>query len=281
MTSAPAPPTTTPLTQSEATSPAPAAQPEITPLAPETSAAPAEGAAGTDKPKKARVARPTPAQPEADPRAAQIASLQNLAREAYANGKYAEPEEESAIAYANRVLALDPNDDYAKTLVEDSVRGGKYLVHQAIMHKDFATAHRVADALAQLLPNRNDIAELKRDITNAETKDEAARRPPPVATPVISVRVFHLHTTGLFGSKRYCQGTLAVSDHHLKFTADGASDGNRHNFDFACSDVREIEKSGRSRQGAFRVRTVSSTLNFVPEDASTADIVALKSACSK
>jgi len=243
---------------------------------------------GAGQPRTARIQRPAPAPapvaPAADPKAAQIASLQNLGREAYTKGNYAEPPAASAVGYSKQVLALDPANDYAKTLLENSVNGGKYQAQQAILRKDFASAHRVADTLAQLLPGRSDIAGLKEDIVSAERAEEAARRPKgPVL--LVTFRAYHMHTEKAPADKgAYCLGTLTVTAGHLKFVGESFSEGQYiHNFDFACSDVREIKKNARvaSHQNGFHVRTGSFNNNFVPEDSSAAHISALASACSK
>lgn len=273
----------------QVTAPAPSAS---LPTQPETNAAPGPTAvpAPVPQPRKAPTAKSTPRPappvpaPAANPQASQIASLQTLAREAYAKGNYAEPLEASAITLSKRVLAIAPSDDYAKKLLEDSVNGGRYQAQQAVTRKDFATAHRVAAALAQLLPGRNDVAELQNDITLAEKADEASRRPAPVAVPVLSFRTYHLHTEKSPADQGpYCLGVLSVLAQRMKFKGESASDGQVHNLDFACSEFREIKKNSRvaSRQGGFHVRTASTNINFAPEDSSAAHVSALASACSK
>ena len=94
--------------------------------------------------------------------------LQTLAREAYIRGNYAEPPGANAIDYAKQVLALDAGNNYARSILEDSVKGGKYQMQQALTRKDFSGARRVAGALLKLLPERRDVVELKEDIANAE-----------------------------------------------------------------------------------------------------------------
>ena len=251
---------------------------------------PAEVPPATSQPKKTSVAKPKPIPappppaPAPDARAAEIANLQNLAREAYAKGAYAVPLDSSAINYAKRVLALAPNDDYAKTILETSVNGGKYQTQQALQAKDFATAHRVANALAQLLPGRHDIAELQKDADLAEKAEEAARRPPPVAAPILSFRAYHMHSDKAPADKGpYCLGTLSVLGGRIKFAGESASDGQVHNLEFACSAAREIKRNARvaARQGGFHIRTASSNTNFVPEDALPSHVSALTLACTK
>lgn len=209
--------------------------------------------------------------------------MQNLAREAYARGAYVEPLDSSALNYAKRALALAPNDDYAKTLLENSVNGGKFQAQQAIRAKDFATARRVANTLAQLLPGRSDISELQKDVDIAERAEEAARRP-VVAAPILSFRAYHMHSDKAPADKGpYCLGTLSVLGGRIRFAGESASDGQVHNLNFACSEAREIKKNARvaARQGGFHIRTASSNLNFAPEDSSPAHVSTLADACTK
>ena len=209
--------------------------------------------------------------------------LQTLARDAYAKRNYAEPPASSAINYAKQVLALDAGNDYAKTILNDSVEGGKYQMQQAIARKDFAGARRVADAMAKLLPERRDVAELEEDIASAERLDQAP--PPPKApTPTVSFRVFHLHTDrGPADNGPYCHGSLMVLTERLKFVGETATDGKTHSFDLACSDIREIKKNSSliSHRVGFHVRTASTNNNFVPENSSAAHLSSLAAACSK
>jgi hypothetical protein len=229
-------------------------------------------------------AMPVPAAPAPSPQAQEIASLQNQARDAYAKGNYAEPPATNSIALSKQVLALDPANSYAKTLLEDSANGGKYQVQQAILQKDFAAAHRVADALAQLLPGRRDIAELKEDIASAERADAEARRPKPAA-PLVAFRAYHMHSEKAPADNGpYCLGMLSVVAGHLKFVGQSASEGQRiDTLDIACSEVREIKKNARvaSHQNGFHVRTASTNINFVPENSIAAYVSALAFACTK
>ena len=272
-----------------------AARPQAPPSAPEAPAAaptqpsPALEATAPEAPRPKRVVKPAPtpapaqAAPAPDAKQAQLANLQSLAREAYAKGSYAEPADTSAIAYLKQALAINPNDDYSRKLLASAVDGGTYQVQQAIAKKDFATAHRLADAMAQLLPGRSDVAGLKEDIASAQRAEEAAHRPQAVA-PVVSFPVMHMHTDKSPADKGpYCQGTLSVSGGHLKFVAQSATDGQPHNFDIACSDVREVKKNARvaSHQGGFHVRTTEANYNFVPAGAGISPVPALASACSK
>lgn len=281
---APAPATTAPPPAEIV--PVPAPVPESS--APVETSKPAAPAPATSQRKKVRVAKPAtlpaPAAPAPSPRAQEIASLQNQARDAYAKGNYVEPVATNSIALSKQVLALDPANSYAKTLLEDSANGGKYQVQQAIVQKDFVAAHRVADALAQLLPGRRDIAGLKEDIASAERADAEARRPKPAA-PLVAFRAYHMHSEKAPADHGpYCLGMLSVAAGHLKFLGQSGSEGQRiDTLDIACSEVREIKKNARvaSRQNGFHVRTASTNINFVPENSIAAYVSALAFACTK
>jgi hypothetical protein len=216
------------------------------------------------------------------PQAAKIAKLQSLARGAYKKANYAVPVQTSAITYSKRALALDPSNHDSRTLLEKSVSGGKYQVQRALKRKDFARAHRVANAMAQLLPGRKDIAQLQQHIRIAERAATKPRRQEAVAK--VSFSVYHLHSDKAPAAQGpYCSGILSVVGHHLKYSGQSASPGQKvHKLDFACSDVREIKKNAHvaSRQGGFHVRTVSAKMNFAPRDSSLAHVSALASACS-
>lgn len=281
----PAPPVTT------QAPPSVPAQPQAVVVSPSAEGpTPSEAAPAASQPKKARVAKPEPAPalpppaPTPDPKAAEVANLQNLARGAYARGSYAEPADSSAITYCKRVLELAPNDAYARTILENSVNGGKYRAQQAIQAKDFAAARQVANSLDRLLPGRNDIAELRRDIEIAEKAEEAAHRPPPAPVPALSFRAYHMHSEKAPADKgQYCLGTLSVLGGRIRFVGQSASDGQAHNLEFACSEAREIKKNARvaAGQGGFHIRTATSNTNFVPEDALPTHVSQLTAACAK
>ncbi len=259
-------------------SPSPASEvPEERPQAP----APARK---SRRVKAATAAKPAPAVPATDPKTAQLVSLQNLALEACAKGNYAEPREASAIAYSQQALALDPSNDYTRTILENSIKGGEYQLHQAILSKDFTTAHRVADVLAQLLPGERAVGDLKTDLANAEKAEEESRRPSQVPAAVLSFRVYHMHSGKATGDKgSYCRGTLSVVAGRLKYVGETALDGQVHSFDIACSEVVEVKKNLRVAfwEKEFHVRTTLSNINLVPEDGSSSHIRALASACSR
>jgi hypothetical protein len=219
-----------------------------------------------------------------DGKTAELVNFQNLAREACAKGNFAEPRDASAIAYSKQALALDPSNDYTRTLLENSIKGGKYQVQQAILNKDFTTAHRVVDVLAQLLPGESVVADLKADLAGAEKGEEELRLARQVPVPVLSFRVYHMHSRKAPGDDgSYCRGTLIVVAGRLKYVGETALDGQVHSFDFPCAEVIEVKKNFRvaSRENGFHVHAASSNINFVPEDGSASYIPALASACSR
>jgi hypothetical protein len=213
----------------------------------------------------------------------QVASLTNLARDAYAKGNYALPLDSSAIAYAKKVLALNPTDTYSKQLIEDSVKGGKDRIQEALAHGDFGAARRVADALGQQLPGRSDETGLKNQIAAAERAAAAAAQPKAAAPPPVTFRLYHMHSDKAPADKGpYCLGTMTVSGSHLKFTPQSTTDGKIHNLEFSCSDIRDIRKNSRvaSHQGGFHIRTHSGNFNFAPQDSTAGVVPALNAACS-
>jgi len=254
--------------------------------APGLPAGSAGGDAGVSNPPDAgNLPNPAPESPS-NPEAEEILRLQNLAREAYIKGHYAEPVSSSAIAYSKRVLEVEPTDSYSRTLLENSVKGGKYQVQQALGRRDFGRARRVASALAQLLPGRKDVAGLKEDIVSAERGVRAppASKPAQPTAPQISFRVYHMHSTKAPSERGpYCLGTLSAVLHGLKYAGVSASDRHVHNFEFNCADVKEIKKNSRvaSKHRGFHIRTGSTNINFAPVDANAPSLTVLASACSQ
>ena len=224
-----------------------------------------------------------------NPQATNLEKLENQARDAYKKTHYVLPIDSSALAYSKRALALDPSNNYSRMMLRSSIDGGKDQVRQALKRKDFAQAHRLANAMAQLQPGREDVAKLKQDISIAEGGATGAHRqkavPSQKAVRTVSFSAYHLHGKKAPADQGpYCLGVLSLNGDHLKFSGQSASKGEKvHKFDIACSDVREIKKNARiaSRQGGFHIRTASATINFAPRDSSPAHISALASACSK
>ena len=195
-------------------------------------------------------------------------------------GKYAEPVDESAIAYSKQVLARDANNEKAKSILENSVHGGIYKSQQALKQRDFQTARRVANALSEQLPGRSDIDALKQDITIAERAESGKE---PLEAARVRYRVYHLHSgKAPANDGPYCLGILSIAGGRLKFTAESTSDSKLHTIEFACSEVRNIRKNRRlaARQGGFHVRTRSANFNFAPQYPSVAPVLNLQNACS-
>jgi hypothetical protein len=249
---------------------------------------PSNSAVDAPASKANRIPRSPPPVPapeiQSDPQRDQIRRLQGQAREAYAKGHYVEPAGTGAIAYSKQVLAIDPTDAYSKSLIDNGVKGVRYQVQQALARKDFPTAHRLANELAQLLPRRHDLAVVKEDIAAAEHAARAPHNASTNASQGLSFRVYHLHADKPPGENGpYCLGMLSASGSHLKFAAQSASDGQLHKIQLACSDIKDIKRNARvaSRQGGFHVRAASGNYNFVPFDGSTEIVSALVSACSQ
>lgn len=136
----------------------------------------------------------------------------------------------------------------------------------------------------QLLPGRNDLVELQKDIDIAEKAEEAARRPPPAPVPVLSFRAYHMHSEKAPADNGpHCLGIMSVLGGRIKFAGASASDGQVHSLEFACSEAREIKRNARvaAKQGGFHIRTASSNVNFVPEDALPSRAASLVDACTK
>jgi len=200
--------------------------------------------------------------------------LRQQARDAYANQHYVFPARENAVYYWKQLLELDPKSDDYKARLNDSLQGALYQAGQALRQNDFERARQIADALAELLPERGkDVSSLRDDIQHAQDQYEKDHRPPSPPPPVFSARVRHLHA-----HKAYCQGTLSVSAHQLKFTGESASDGEPHNLTYACSGVR----FKNHRHDEFEVRTAAGKHDhFAPLNPSEFHLDQLQSACAK
>jgi hypothetical protein len=221
-------------------------------------------------------APPVPPKPPADSRTTEIARLQGLVLDAYKKGSYIEPPGESAVDYSNHILKLDPGDQWAKDMIGRSVKAQRSVVlRAAIESKDFDRALQQANVLKQRFPDRNDGEELERDIKNVRGPESPPAPPPSLPTTSLPVRYVH-------GDKTY-QGTLSVSGHQMKFVSPSNSEGPAQQFTIPCADIRDISKNREvfSHHGTFHVRTTSNNYNFVPEDGSSFNISALKSACSQ
>jgi len=200
--------------------------------------------------------------------------LRQQALDAYANQHYVFPVRENAVYYWKQLLELDPKSDYYKARLNDSLQGALYQAGQALQQNEYDGARQIADALAELLPERDkDVSKLRDDIQKAEEQYIKDHQPAQPAPPVFSARVRHLHA-----HKAYCQGTLSVSEHQLKFTGESASEGEPHNLSYACSGVQ----FKKHRHDEFEVRTAAGKHDhFAPLNPSEFHLDQLQSACAK
>lgn len=196
-------------------------------------------------------------------RLTQINRLSNLAYQEANRRHYFSPKETNAIAYSQQILKLDPTNDYARKMIDYSVNYGIDLVHKAIAKRNFEGARETSDAMAVLLPDRNDVVALQ---------DEVA----PLAG--LPVRFLQEKPAGSF-----LAGTLTVADKHLNF-AGAVSEGRSLHLHIRCSDVSVFQQKTTipGPQEGFWLQTKDGNYNFVPErmPASRA-LNALMAACSR
>jgi hypothetical protein len=200
--------------------------------------------------------------------------LRQQALDAYANQHYVFTAQENAVYYWKQLLELDPKSDSYKARLNDSLQGALYQAGQALRQNDFERARQIADALAELLPDRSkDVSNLRDEIQQAQGQYDKDHRPPSPPPPLFRASVRHLHA-----HKAYCQGTLSVSAHQLKFTGESASDGEPHTLSYACSGVQ----FKKHRHDEFEVRTaVGKHDHFAPLNPSEFHLDQLQSACAK
>jgi hypothetical protein len=200
--------------------------------------------------------------------------LRQQALDAYANQHYVFPAQENAIYYWKQLLELDPKSDYYNARLNDSLQGAVYQAGQALRQNDFERARQIADALAELLPDRSkDVSNLRDEIQQAQGQYDKDHRPPSPPPPLFRASVRHLHA-----HKAYCQGTLSVTAHQLKFTGESASDGKPHNLTYACSAIQ----FKKHRHDEFEVRTAQGKHDhFAPLNPSEFHLEQLQSACAK
>jgi tetratricopeptide (TPR) repeat protein len=200
--------------------------------------------------------------------------LRQQALEAYANQHYVFPAQENAVYYWKQLLERDPKSDDYKARLDDSLQGAVYQAGQALRQNDFDGARQIADALAELLPERGkDVSSLRDEIQTAQEEYDRQHRPAPPSPPAFTASVRHLHA-----HKAYCQGTLSVSAHQLKFTGESASDGVPHTLTYACSSIQ----FKKHRHDEFEVRTAQGKHDhFAPLNPSAFQVDQLQSACAK
>src|SRR6516165_620245 len=145
-----------------------------------------------------------------------------------------EPQDQSVIAYAKRALVLDPNDAYAKQLLELGCRA--------------ASTKWNRRSKANIVSARIEWPTPWHSFYRAGTTSLKDRRISPITRllmlnhialsrhrhrrRLISVRVFHLHSGK--PQRPYCQGTLSVAGGRMIYTPQSATDGNMHPMSFAC-----------------------------------------------
>jgi hypothetical protein len=225
-----------------------------------------ESSAVASAPPPAAQPQPPP-QPTADSQAQQIYKLQNQAHEAYLKGQYAEPPGDNAIEYSNRVLQLNPGDDYVKQNILGRARDAeKMQINDALSKDDLSTARRKADVLVSLLPNDAGVQAVQKQVSDAEAVEAAKHRRTP--DPAWSKRVlFENHP-----------GNLTVIDHDLKFVSPGDPNGQTL-LELPCSAISEIRENGRFHKKGFRVLTKSKkSYEFLSSDTTGKDV---SSACKK
>ncbi len=270
--------------------PAPAPPPPVTmtqPLTPpaaiETST---ETPAVTRKPARAEKPAEKPALPAgraANPNAAHLDGLRRKAQQAFFTERYVLPADSSALTFVTQALAIDPNDAYSRSLLENAVGKGKDQVQRALTANDLGTARRVADTMFQLLPGRKDVAALRSQVAAAEAAD-ADHRAASASVGVLNYNLYHMHTDKApADGGPYCQGVLIVKGQTMRFTGKSATDGNAHTLDFNCASIREIGRNRRvaSNQNGFHIRTDAANFNFVPADGSPTAVTMLSAACGQ
>jgi eukaryotic-like serine/threonine-protein kinase len=179
--------------------------------------------------------RPTiPPEPATGARAKEIAQLHELALEAYREERYVEPLGESAIDYSRRVLRIDPADQQAKDMIDTSVKAQKSAVLRAVEEKNFAAAHRKADALKQQLPDRDDGPELEREVTSLENANISAHRPPSPEVRIVGI--VDVYTTPA-GRSVYIDGKYIGISPVLNMNVEAGT--HRFSWDGACGNYMD------------------------------------------
>ena len=107
----------------------------------------------------------------------------------------------------------------------------------------------------------------------------AAQAPPPqpqAATGHV-FNVVHDHQGALGNTAVWlsCWGQLQVVGGRLRYVVTGTTDGRRDNFDIALSDIQEtkLNRMNIHTRPSFHIKVSGQTLNFVPANATTAQIV--------
>jgi serine/threonine-protein kinase len=202
-----------------------------------------------------------------DSQAQQIYELQNQAHDAYLKGQW-----DNAIEYSNRVLQLNPGDDYVKQNIQSRARDQERMqITKALADGDLSDASRMADNLTKLMPDDADVKALESQVNDAIKADAAKYRPPPEkawSRPV----TFDNH------SAAPTAGSLTVLNHDLQFLA-GGDTSHQPLLNIPCSEISEIKENGHFHKKGFRVLTKSKrAYEFLSSDTTVEDV---KSACKK
>jgi len=108
------------------------------------------------------------------------------------------------------------------------------------------------------------------------TQAPPQQQQPPAATGHI-FNVVHDHQGALGNTAVWlsCWGQLQVAGGRLRYVVTGTTDGRRDNFDIALSDIQEtkLNRINIRTRPAFHIKVSGQTLNFVPANATTSQIV--------
>ncbi len=224
--------------------------------------------ASKSKAPKTKPSQPPPP-PTVPPEQQKIADLTKKAFDAEQEGKFAEPDQDNAIFYANQVLQLDSKNAYAPQIVQFSFYREVSKIDDALQAKDFATADRMVAALAKLRPGDQEVLSLQKQVGDAE---EAAKpHAAPAPKPVLS------NSANLIAEHYEFFGTLVVIGHRLKFVWTPGPGPKPPQVDLSCADIKEV-KQDRAK-GQFHVTTKNNQkYEFLSEQVTGNDV---QGACAK
>jgi tetratricopeptide (TPR) repeat protein len=170
-------------------------------------------------------------------------SLVQKAESASASGRFVTPSNDNAFVYANRLLAIDSQNQRALALKKDSSAKASAQAKELVQSEKFEEAREVYSALLQFSSSEGRPAftatELKREIEKLEF----------AAYPVV-----HDHT--LMGS---CTGRLRVNAYAISFISSGNS---KDGFSAKLAEV-EIESPGDKLKIVVRNKTYRYEANLV------------------
>jgi tetratricopeptide (TPR) repeat protein len=170
-------------------------------------------------------------------------SLVQKAESAAAAGRYVTPQNDNALLYANRLLAIDSQNQRALALKKESVAKAAAQARELIQTEKFEEAREVYSALLLLSSSESrpqvPVADLKKEIEKLEFS----------AYPVV-----HDHT--LMGS---CTGRLRVNAYVISFIPSGNS---KDGFSAKLAEV-EVESPGDKLKIMVRNKTYRYEANLV------------------